>query len=398
MLKTMTVLIALITLASSIAAAIEYNIEVLPPEHKKITDPKTGVELTFLTTNPAKDNNLYFHDRSWLADGSVILFTSSRDGGGLMGYLVQTGELLKFTTRKGKLGGATAAVNGAGFYAIRDGEVLQLTLQIEPSDDLQAGPSKATLTERHICDIPKGASGTALNESCDAKYLSVGLTGGEVGDKPAIFIIDIASGEIRELCCPPDPPGYAYHVQWSHTNPNLLSYAGLKQRLMIVDIRDGIPKNIYKARPNELVTHESWWVDDQMIFCGGLHPYPNEDAHVKVIDVKTGVVRIIGAGAWWPEAEPVDLAKRNWWHADGSDDGQWVVADNWHGDIMLFEASTTRPRLLTAGHRTYGKGDHPHPGFDRASKAVVFTSHMLGGENVCVAEIPENWRAEIRQH
>lgn len=394
--STLITWIALITLASSTAATAQYQVQVLPPEHKKITDAKTGVKLTFLTTKPARDNNLYFHQRSWLADGSVILFNSSRDRGGLMGYLVQTGELLRFATPKGKLGGATAAVNGAGFYALRGREVLQFSLKTDPSADPDAKPSTATLTERRICNIPEGATGTGLNESCDGKRLSIGLSGGEVCGDPAIFVIDVASGDIRELCRPPDPPGYAYHVQWSHTDPNMLSYAGSTQRLMVVDIRDGVPRNIYKAIPGELVTHESWWVDDQMIFCGGLHPYPNEDAHVKVIDLKTGVVRIIGAGAWWPEAKPSELAKRNWWHADGSDDGKWVVADNWHGDIMLFDAKTTRPRLLTAGHRKYGHGDHPHVGFDRASKAVVFTSHMLGNEDVCVAQIPESWPTKIR--
>ena len=81
-------------LLASIAAA-QYAIPVLPPEHKKIADPQTGAQLIFLTTNPARDNNLYFHERSWLADGSVILFTSEREEGGLLGYVVQTGELLR---------------------------------------------------------------------------------------------------------------------------------------------------------------------------------------------------------------------------------------------------------------------------------------------------------------
>jgi len=387
-----TLLLVLATFFGSIAAA-QYTVPVLPPEHKKITDTQTGVALTFLTTNPATDNNLYFHERSWLADGSVILFTSAREGGSLLGYVVQTGELLRLTTPSGNLGGATAAISGSGFYALRNREVVQFSLNLTPSADAQSKPSQATLTERVICTIPEGAGGTGLNESCDGKRLSIGLSGGEVG-KPAIFIIDIDAGDIKELCRPPDPPGYAHHVQWSHTNPNLISYAALEQRLMIVDIRDGIPRSIYTAWPGELVTHESWWVNDQILFCGSIHPYPTEDSHVKVLNITTGEVRIIGAGAWWPEAKPIELSKYNWWHSDGSDDGRWVVADNWHGDIMLWEAKTTRPRLLTAGHRTYGDGDHPHVGFDRAGKAVVFTSHLLGNPDVCIAEIPQEWQDE----
>jgi len=144
------------------------------------------------------------------------------------------------------------------------------------------------------------------------------------------------------------------------------------------------------------VTHESWWVEDQMLFCGGLHPKPTEDSHVKLLDVRSGETRIIGAGSWWPAGEPTEIAKRNWWHAAGSENGRWVAADNWHGDIMLFEGRTTRPRLLTAGHRTYGNGEHPHVGWDRKGEQVVFTSHMLGDVNVCVATIPQAWQNEVR--
>jgi len=57
---------------------------------------------------------------------------------------------------------------------------------------------------------------------------------------------------------------------------------------------------------------------------------------------------------------------------------------------MLFEGKTTRSHLLTAGHRTYGHGEHPHVGFDRASKQVVFTSEMLGNPDICVATIPQD--------
>jgi hypothetical protein len=48
--------------------------------------------------------------------------------------------------------------------------------------------------------------------------------------------------------------------------------------------------------------------------------------------------------------------------------------------------------LLTAGHRTYGKGEHPHVGWDRAGRQVVFTSHLLGSPDVCVATVPEAWQ------
>jgi len=103
----------------------------------------------------------------------------------------------------------------------------------------------------------------------------------------------------------------------------------------------------------------------------------------------------VGAGAWWPEATPAEAARLNWWHAAGSADGRWVAADNWHGDIMLFEGKTTRPHLLTAGHRTYGQGEHPHVGWDRKGEKVIFGSHLLGDLNVCVATVPKAWQEAV---
>jgi len=370
------------------------DLKVFPPEHKKMTDPVSGAELTFLTTAPSKETTLYFHERSWLADGSVILFYSDRRDGGLMGYITQTGELIQLA----KLKCATAAALDNRIYGVRNDQVIEMSLTIAPPQSPNER-STVTATERVVCDLPKGLHTTALNASCDGMQLACGVDGKKskptvAADgtttpvKSGVLVIGITDGKFRMLCEIPDTVGYEGHVQWSRTNPNLISLAGLTERLWIVDVRDGVMRNPYPQREKELVTHESWWVDDQLLFCGGMHPAPLEDSHVKVLNITTGQVRIIGEGCWWPGATRSELAKRNWWHASGSADGRWVVADNWHGDIMLFEGSTTRPHLLSSGHRTYGKGEHPHVGWDRVGKQVIFASEMLGDANICVATIP----------
>ena len=222
------------------------------------------------------------------------------------------------------------------------------------------------------------------------------LGAGYGGDSPGdgIVTIDVSTGAVRDLCRVDAMADYVSHVQWSRTNPYLLSFAGTAERLWVVDIRDGIPRCPYHQREQELVTHESWWVDDQILFCGGTHPEPTEDSHLKALNITTGVVRIVGAGSWWTGGTPAEISKENWWHASGSADGRWAAADNWHGDVSVFEAKTTRERELTVGHRTYGSGEHPHVGWDRKGKQVVFTSHMLGSPDVCVATIPEAWQEE----
>ncbi len=401
------------------AAGISYPLEVLPPECKRMTDPRTGAELLFLTTAPENDANLYFHEYSWLADESVILFTSSRAKGGLMGYLAATGELIRLHTPQGPLGGATAAARGNAVLAVRGRSLVEIRLAIQPSSYPAARPSRVTATERVLCTLPDGAPSTSLNPSCDGKYVALGVTGfADPKRGPAICKVDLKNGKLSEVCRLPQPPGYGGHVQWSRTNPHLISfaggrgptkdiagpapistasedYAGREQRLWVVDIREGIPRNVYLAEEGELVTHESWWVNDQILFCGGKSPTPAVLSHVKALNIYSGEVRILGAGARWPEASPSDAARHNWWHAAGSANGRWVAADNWHGDIMLFEGKTTRPHLLTAGHRTYGQGEHPHVGWDRKGEKVVFGSHLLGNLNVCVATIPKAWQEAV---
>jgi hypothetical protein len=267
--------------------------------------------------------------------------------------------------------------------------------------------------------LKDGSPATSVNASCDGKYVAFGVNG--FSDKkrgPAVYKVNLKTGKPSEVCRLSDPPGYGGHVQWSRTNPNLLSfaggrgptgdvagpahasqsredYAGRGQRLWIVDIRNGIPRNVYLAEEGELVTHESWWVNDQLLFCGGKSPTPAVLSHVKVLNIYSGEVRIAGAGSWWPEATPENAARLNWWHASGSSDGRWIAADNWHGDIMLFEGKTTRPHLLTSGHRTYGKGEHPHVGWDPRGEKVIFCSNMLGNENVCVVKIPRAWQETV---
>lgn len=399
--------------------AAAYPLEVLPPEHKRMTDPTTGAELLFLTTAPATDANLYFHEYSWLADESVILFTSSRTNGGLMGYVTATGELIRFHTPRGGVGGATAAAKGNAVFVVRGREIVEIRLKIQPSESPGTRRSRVTATERVLCTLPDGGPSTSLNPSCDGKYVALGVSG--FADKtrgPAICKVNVKSGKLSDVCRLPQPPGYGGHVQWSRTNPHLISFAGGRgptgdfagpvhisagpedyalrgQRLWVVDVRDGIPRNVYLAEEGELVTHESWWVKDQLLFCGGKSPHPPELSHVKVLNIYSGEVRIAGAGAWWPGASASEAARLNWWHVAGSANGRWIVADNWHGDLMLFEGKTTRPHLLTSGHRTYGAGEHPHMGWDRKGEKIVFGSHLLGDLNVCVATIPKSWQDAV---
>ena len=367
--------------------AEDVALEVLPAEHETVQDPETGVEVTFLATDPADDTNLYFHDYSWLGDGRAILFRSGREKGGCMAYIVETGELI----RLGFPVYTASQVQGEPLvYGIQGTDIIEATVRISTPPD-KGSSSSATASIRVLTSYPEGTHLSHLNPNCDGSLLAYSAWRDEDGEAREIHALDLKTLERKAVCTVGNPPGYAGHLQFSHETPSLLSFAGLEFRLWVLDIGDGKPRPVYKQVEKELVTHEHWWVNEQIVFCGGLHPYPHEDAHVKVLDIHTGVVRIIGAGSWWPEAEPPELSERNFWHCSGSPNGKWVAADDWHGNIVLFDARTTRPYLLTGGHRTYGKGAHPHVGWSPDGRQVIFTSNQRGQADVCIATVPENW-------
>src|ERR1051326_6212329 len=201
------------------AAEGAYPLEVSLPEHRRMADPKTGAELVFLTSNPGKDSNLYFHEYSWLSDESVVLFSSSRTNGGLMGYVRATGELIRFKTPQGGLGAATAAAKGNAVLAVRGRVVVEVKLTIEASSAPTVHPPRVRVTERVLCFLPEGGPATSLNPSCDGKYVALGV--GAVADKsrePVIYKINLKTGKLSQVCRLPQPPGYGGHVQWSRTN------------------------------------------------------------------------------------------------------------------------------------------------------------------------------------
>ena len=374
--------------------ALDYTLDVLPVEHKIIQDEQTGATLTFLTTDPADDTNLYFHERSWSADSSFILFNSNREAGGLMGYIVATGELMRIVTPEGKtLHRATAASFKNSVYAVAGHDVYCIDLAI----DTTTTPGTVNAIANKLCTLPELEGPCSLNENSNGKWLSIGGTHIKHMNGPGILKINTKTGKVSDVVRIPDHLEYQHHVQWSRGNPHLMSFASAPpNRLQILDVRNGKIWSPYTQREGELATHECWWGSDHMVFYGGTHPEPLLDSHCKVINVHTGVIRVIGAGAWWEGGTPAALTKENWWHGNGSDDGRWVVGDNWHGDIALFEAKTTRKRILTTNHRTYGGGQHPHVSFDRVGKQVIFASNKLGDVNVCVATVPDVWQTENR--
>ena len=384
---------------AAFSATRTWTCKIWPNESKTIIDDSTGAKVIFVTTSKASDTNLYFHMRSFLSDGSMLLFYTNRTGRQeLFGYLLKTGELVQLIKEGDPaVGNVTASILGNAIYLMKQNAIFEWKVSYSLKNKKHS--TKVQITERKICDLGGnsaigGAAG--LTESCDSKFLATKASL-KNGRGSVILLINKATGKIKEAVT----VGYTIsHLQFSRTNSDLIMYAhwykldeplskkDWHSRMWLANVKTGVSWPLHPQAVGEYNTHECWWVNDQVTFCGG---YRDGDSPVRVIDTHTGLIRIIGEGAWCQGVSISELAKYNWWHASGDYQGRWVAADNWHGTIALFDGRTTQTRILTVGHRTYGHGKHPHVGWNHLGGMVEFTSNKFGNPDVCIAFIPKEW-------
>jgi oligogalacturonide lyase len=390
-------ILCLVLIASLISHAQNWQCEILPAEHLTTVDSTSGAEITYITTDKSNDTNLYFHDRCWLLDGKLMLFKSDRTGREeIFGYIPETGELILFNRKTDAAAKfPEASRSGNKIYIVRDRSIYAW----EVSLDTENGTT-VSISEEKLCEYPEGSVPIhGLNENADGTLLSFGYQSDE---QYHIAVVNTSTGVSDHIA---QMDYQIQHMQFSKSRPDLISYARSygsdtapldsdekpHARIWFVNINTKTPVPAFYQVPGELVTHECWWVNDQITFIGG---HRKEEGHVKVLDLKTNEIRVIGAGAWIENVEARELSKVNWWHAAGSPDGRWVLADNWHGVLAIFDAKTTQMRILTSGHRIYGSGAHPHAGWDLSGNSVEFTSNKLGNPDVCIGVIPQEWQQD----
>jgi hypothetical protein len=370
---------------------------VLPCEQKVEVDSQSGAKIIFVTTAPSSDTNFYFHNRCFLWNNHLMLFLSDRFGRTeVMGYVVDTGELLRLNPADAPAAGSVAvSYKGDRLFVSKEHAIYrwQLDVATEPQTAVR-------ITETKLMEMPPEMKDRSfLVENSDGSLLAFRY---RLAEAYWIGFCDITTGKLlppAKLDFKPD------HLQFHWSRPDLLAFCCVYDsdvapldpnvprhaRFWFMNVNARVPVPAFYQVPGEIVTHECWWVNDQMTFVGGHHHEGNrEEGNVKVFDLKTGEIRIIGAGAWMEDVTAYQLSQVNWWHASGSPDGKWVAADNWHGLVALFNAKTTEKKILTSGHRTYGGGQHLHVGWDLTGERVEFTSNKLGNPDVCIAVLPKN--------
>jgi oligogalacturonide lyase len=114
-LRAAAMLAICLGLASSLPAQIGTR---FPSEKKTVSDPVTGVPLTFLTSTPGGDSKIYQTHHQWTSDGKWVVFRSNRVRGEAMAVNEETGVIVQ-VTEGGYSGMLCLADNSMHLYFLR---------------------------------------------------------------------------------------------------------------------------------------------------------------------------------------------------------------------------------------------------------------------------------------
>ena len=432
--RTLACIITSMMLALPVSAQIGRR---FPSERKVINDPKTGVELIFLTSqSDMGDTKIYQTHNQWTSDGKWVVFRSNRVRGEAMAVNEETGDIVQ-VTEGGYSGMLCVARNSMYLYYMRpkqatkqkekqrerDMEVVEIDLERLFADSEANTLKKKTHYERICGTIPAemGARGDmALDGSETFAYFRLGkeyagqfpikeeISGTfgprNMGAGPSgIGKIDLITGKVEHVVSVHFQVG---HIQGNPWHPGEVVFCwetGGKapQRTWMVNADGSNLRPIYRETEYDWVTHEAVISEDELAFAVIGHRPISEDEQPTDFTKDWGPA---GTKAYATGLAVVNMRTReftlegqvdgdNFWHVAGSHDGHWVAGDTFARELWLIDRHTKERILLTAGHKTTAR-DHVHPTFKPDGTAIEIQSAMLSEDdrsmNICIVKLPKH--------
>lgn len=423
-----------------------------PSEKRLVTDPVTGVPLTFLTSTPAGDSKIYQTHHQWTADGKWLVFRSNRVRGQAMAVNEQTGEIVQ-VTESGYSGMLCLADHSMNLYFLRNPGTLLADASSAPATsgattsgsgtktgasarepaqiirvdlgklfaDSAAGKVQPASEYEHLCGtvpLEWGAVGdVALDPTEDFVYFRVGSKEEAAKHLPpdtkieanfgprnmgagptGLASMNLKTGEVKFIVAVPFQIG---HVQTNPYVPGEIVFCwetGGKspQRTWTVKSDGTGLRPLYPEAPYEWVTHEAVITKDEVAIAilGHREVGVNDEWGTSGTREHPTGLGIVNLRTREMKIAGQTKTGSGLWHVNGSPDGRWAVGDDFDRNLYLIDRHTDEMILLSAGHKTTA-ADHPHPTFSADSTRIEIQSAMLSSDNrsmnICVVPVPKTW-------
>ena len=403
-----------------------------PSEKKVIKDPKTGVELVFLTSQQGQgDSKIYQTHNQWTADGKWVIFRSNRVRGEAMAVNEETGVMVQ-VTEGGYTGMLCVARNSMNLYIQRqqrgpDGrrtgwEIVEINLE-KLFKDSEAGRLQGKAAYERICGVIPGEmcseGDLALDGSEQLAYfrldpnyarnmpiaepIAPNFGPRNMGAGPGgIGKIDLRTGKCEPVVAVHFKVG---HIQGNPWHPGEVIFCwetGGKapQRTWMVNADGSDLRPIYRETEYDWVTHEAVISADELVIAilGHRRIALNERDMDTTKDWGPSGTKEYATGIAVVNMRTRELTLEgqvdgdNFWHVAGSQDGHWVAGDDFARELWVVDRHTKERILLTAGHKTTAQ-DHVHPTFKPDGTEIEIQSAMLSEDgrsmNICIVKMPQ---------
>ena len=420
-----------------------------PSERKVIKDPKTGVELVFLTTKSGTgDSKIYQTHNQWTSDGKWVIFRSNRvratgpdgkpQGGEAMAVNEETGEMVQ-VTEGGFTGMLCVARKSMNLYIMRHAkdkkgtrtgmEVVEINLERLFADS-EAGKLKKAAAYERVCgvipaemcsegDMALDGSEEMVYFRLDKEYarkypiaeqIAPNFGPRKMGAGPGgIGKMDLRTGKSEMVCAVHFKVGHIQGNPWKAGEVIFCWETGGKapQRTWICNADGTGLRPIYREAAHDWVTHEAVISADELVIAIIGHR-PIAKGEQKAIE---GLESFATSNDWGPcgtKEYPTGIAVvnmrtreltlegqvpgDNFWHVAGTSDGHYVCGDDFARELWLIDRHTGERILLTAGHKTTAR-DHVHPTFKPDGTEIEIQSAMLSDDgrsmNICIVRLPQ---------
>ena len=432
----------LLTMAAATAFTLALTAQIgtrFPSERKVIKDPKTGVELVFLTSKSGTgDSKIYQTHNQWTSDGKWVVFRSNRVRGEAMAVNEETGDIVQ-VTEGGFTGMLCVARHSMNLYIMRQAkdkngeragmEVVEINLE-KLFADSEAGKLKKKDAYERLCGvIPKemcSEGDMALDGSEQSVYfrldkeyarkmpiaepIAPNFGPRNMGAGPGgIGKMDLKTGKSEPVVAVHFKVG---HIQGNPWHPGEVIFCwetgGKAPTRAWICNADGTElRPSYRETENDWVTHEAVISEDEVVLAIIGHRPINKGEQKKI----DGLESFATSNDWGPSGTKeyatgiavVNLRTReltlegqvpgdNFWHVAGSQDGHWVAGDDFARELWVIDRHTGERILLSAGHKTTAR-DHVHPTFKPDGTEIEIQSAMLSEDgrsmNICIVRMPQ---------